>query len=63
LAIAPQERVDRAAVIDRRGIYIASKTKHAARWLEYRAQGEPIISTWIDEAGEGASADLHDLWV
>jgi nucleoside 2-deoxyribosyltransferase len=27
-----------------------------------RAAGAPIISTWIDEAGEGESADLHDLW-
>jgi hypothetical protein len=55
--------VDRAAVIEkRRGIYIASKTKYAPRWREYRAHGEPIISTWIDEAGEGESADLHDLW-
>lgn len=43
-------------------IYIASKTRHADRWLAMRADGAPIISTWIDEAGEGASADLHDLW-
>lgn len=43
-------------------IYIASKTRHADRWLAMRAAGAPIISTWIDEAGEGASADLHDLW-
>lgn len=47
----------------RRGIYIASKTKHAARWIALRASGTPIISTWIDEAGEGQSADLNDLWV
>jgi hypothetical protein len=43
-------------------IYIASKTRHADRWLAMRAAGAPIISTWIDEAGEGESADLHDLW-
>jgi len=43
-------------------IYIASKTKHAALWRDLRAAGAPIISTWIDEAGEGESADLNDLW-
>ncbi len=48
---------------DRQGIYIASKTKHARRWRYLRDKiGEPIISTWIDEAGEGESADLDDLW-
>ncbi|MBY5553695.1 hypothetical protein J0664_06215 [Rhizobium leguminosarum] len=45
------------------GIYIASKTKHADRWRFLRDQvGEPIISTWIDEAGVGESRDLADLW-
>jgi hypothetical protein len=48
--------------VGRRGIYIASKTRHAGRWLALRAAGHPIISTWIDEAGIGASADLDDLW-
>jgi hypothetical protein len=43
-------------------IYIASKTKHAPRWRELRDAGAPIISTWIDEAGEGESKDLADLW-
>jgi len=47
----------------KRGIYIASKTKHADLWRYLRDTiGEPIISTWIDEAGEGQSADLDDLW-
>lgn len=49
--------------IARHGIYIASKMKHADRWRFLRDKvGEPIISTWIDEAGEGESSDLHDLW-
>jgi len=43
-------------------IYIASKTRHAPLWRDLRAAGAPIISTWIDEAGEGESADLNDLW-
>lgn len=44
------------------GIYIASKTKHAEHWRGWRSRGLPIISTWIDEAGPGESADLADLW-
>lgn len=45
------------------GIYIASKTKHAARWRYLRDKvGEPIISTWIDEADVGEINDLADLW-
>lgn len=47
---------------DKAGIYIVSKTKHAAFWRDLRDAGAPIISTWIDEAGEGESTDLHDLW-
>lgn len=42
-------------------IYTASKTKHAQKWIDLRASGVNVISTWIDEAGEGASPDLHDL--
>ena len=42
-------------------IYIASKTKHAAKWRNLRSQGFNIISTWIDEAGAGESKDLSDL--
>lgn len=43
-------------------IYTASKTKHADKWRQLRAEGWPIISTWIDEAGVGQSASLSDLW-
>jgi hypothetical protein len=51
------------AACSRRGIYIASKVKHADRWRFMRDKvGEPIISTWIDEAGEGETSDHHDLW-
>jgi len=44
------------------GIYIASKTVHAPKWKALRAQGVPIISTWIDEAGVGETASFADLW-
>jgi hypothetical protein len=43
-------------------IYIASKTVHAPRWRTLRAQGLPIISTWIDEAGFGETVSFVDLW-
>lgn len=46
----------------RRGIYTASKTKHAKMWQGLRAAGVPIISTWIDEADESATLDFLDLW-
>lgn len=42
-------------------IYIASKTKHADKWIKLRDQGVNIISTWIDEAGPDASPDMEDL--
>jgi len=42
-------------------IYIASKTKHPLMWRGLR-QAMNIISTWIDEAGEGETADFSDLW-
>lgn len=42
-------------------IYIASKTKHADKWIALRDTGVNIISTWIDEAGEGQSPDMSDL--
>lgn len=44
------------------GIYIASKTVHANKWKRLRAQGVEIVSTWIDEAGPGETADFSDLW-
>jgi len=44
-------------------IYIASKTKHAASWLKLREQRPDvqITSTWINEAGEGQTADYAEL--
>ena len=51
-------------------IYIASKTRHAPRWLELRAYvdvwwpGEcKVISSWIDEAGPGETVSFSDLWI
>jgi hypothetical protein len=43
-------------------IYIASKSKHGARWRAWRDAGAPIHATWIDEYEEGATSDWGDLW-
>lgn len=48
-----------------RGIYVASRAsvpERAAMWRRLRDEGAPIVSTWIDEAGEGETADLSELW-
>jgi hypothetical protein len=44
-------------------IYIASKVVHAPKWRDLRDEGWPVISTWIDEAGEGESKCLSDLTI
>jgi hypothetical protein len=63
------ERIKALALVDaalaaneaRRGIYVASKVVHAEMWRQARANGLPIIATWIDEAGEGQTADYAEL--
>lgn len=35
--------------------------KHVAIWQDLRSKGHAIISTWIDEAGEGQTADYSEL--
>lgn len=52
----------RVAAPARSGIYMASKAKHGPRWQALRASGVPIISTWIDESGEGETSDWAALW-
>jgi hypothetical protein len=50
-----------------RGVYIASRAsipERAARWRHYRdVDGWHIISSWIDEDGEGQTDDFSELWV
>lgn len=59
-------RLAGAAPVEREGrertVYTASRSKHAHRWRELRSAGHPIISSWIDEAGEGETSDWGDLW-
>lgn len=46
------------------GIYVASKSELGPMWADKRdRRGFPIISTWIDECGEGETEDLADLWL
>jgi hypothetical protein len=58
----PADAAPGKTLAERTGIYIASKTRHAEQWRTLRAEGWPIISTWIDEAGPGETADFADLW-
>lgn len=44
------------------GIYTASRVKHAKMWRQLRQAGEPIISSWIDEAAEGETHSFEELW-
>lgn len=44
------------------GIYVASRVKQAEVWKAYRARGWKINASWIDEAGEGETADFGELW-
>lgn len=46
-------------------VYVASRASVPERpemWRRLRENGMPITSTWIDEAGEGETHSLCDLW-
>ena len=43
-------------------VYVASKVKHAELWKRLR-KAMCISATWIDEAGEGHTADRSELAV
>lgn len=53
--------LDSSAPLPQAAIYVASKVQHAEKWLALRAKGANIVSTWIDEAGDGQSADYEEL--
>lgn len=44
-------------------IYVASKVRHAKKWLAFRDAGYPINSTWLNEAGPGETKSFEDLWI
>lgn len=46
-------------------VYVASRASVPERgqmWRKLRARGVPITSSWIDEDGEGQTADFTELW-
>ena len=46
-------------------IYVASRASipaRAAMWRDLRATGAMIVSTWIDEDGEGETVCFTELW-
>lgn len=46
-------------------IYVASRAsipERSAMWRRLRATGIPICASWIDEAGEGETANFTELW-
>jgi hypothetical protein len=46
-------------------IYAASRASlpmRPAMWKQLRSEGFNIVSSWIDEAEPGATADLGELW-
>jgi hypothetical protein len=47
-------------------IYVASRAsipERSAMWRKFRDEGYPIISSWIDEAGDGETNDFGNLWL
>ena len=47
------------------GFYVASRASIPERpmmWQGLRMKGWPITSSWIDEAGEGETEDMGELW-
>ncbi len=64
----PDEQVPQHGATDARPlkIYVASRASipaRAALWRDLRDRhGARIISSWIDEAGEGETEDFADLW-
>lgn len=46
-------------------LYVASRASIPERsemWRAFRKDGNQITSSWIDEAGEGETADFNELW-
>lgn len=43
-------------------IYVASRVVRAPIWRRYRDMGVPIVSSWIDEAGDGETECFSALW-
>lgn len=44
------------------GIYIASKVKHAQRWLDLKAKGYPFNSRWLTAPNDMTPEQYAELW-
>lgn len=48
-------------------LYVASKSELGPMWRSMRTAwafaGINVVSTWIDESGEGQTSDFSDLWM
>lgn len=63
---ALKARIAELETSPRDGIYVASRASIPERsemWRRLRECGCPINASWIDEAGEGETADFSELWV
>lgn len=56
------DRIDARLEADTRGIYIASKTKHAEKWRALRAEGCSIKASWLDRPADDPDIDYAALW-
>ena len=57
--------IDTLSHLDEPVFYVASRAsipERPAMWRALREKGLVISSTWIDEAGEGETADFSELW-
>lgn len=43
-------------------IYCASKSKHAPLWLEWKARGVQVTSSWLDKFDQGRLSDQTGHW-
>lgn len=43
-------------------IYCASKSKHAPLWLEWKARGAQITSSWLEKFDQGRLSDQTSHW-
>jgi hypothetical protein len=50
--------------MNNKSTYVASRAtlERAEMWRDARSRGWNIISTWIDEAGEGETGSFTELW-
>jgi hypothetical protein len=61
-ASAPSREAGPGTPEVKRGVYIASRSMHGARWRDLRDSGFPVCATWINESEQGQTGSWPDLW-